>query len=182
MCNNLKEKAGKTSKTGSIVLTGILFAAASVLGIFENALQLPFIVPGVKFGLSNIVVMFALFYLGTNKTILLALLKALFVFITRGTVAGILSLCGGLLSVIIMLILMFVFKEKISYLMISITGAVFHNLGQLAAISLLYTNILFWFYLPVLLISGIIAGIITSILLKVSLTALSKLLEIKKIN
>lgn len=181
-----KKKANKKETNSfrirNIVLTGILFAVAIVLSIAENSLQLPFIVPGVKFGLSNIVVMFSLFFLGKNKAFLLVLLKAMFVFITRGSVAGILSLFGGLLSVGIMILCLIVFKDKISYLMISIAGSVFHNLGQLIAISLIYTNILLWFYLPVLLISGILAGIVTSTLLNVSLTAFKKLFEIKKIN
>lgn len=185
--NNVSKNQAKTKELNSIrirniVLTGILFAVAIVLSVVENSLQLPFIVPGIKFGLSNIVVMFSLFFLGRKKAFLLALLKAMFVFITRGSVAGILSLCGGLLSISIMTLCLIIFKDKISYLMISITGSVFHNLGQLAAISFIYTNILLWIYLPVLLISGILAGIVTSTLLSVSLTAFNKLFEIKKIN
>lgn len=169
-------------KIREIVLTGILFAVAIVLSFVENSLQLPFIAPGVKFGLSNIVVMYSLFFLGKSRAFLLALLKALFVFATRGAVSGILSLCGGLLSIGIMSLLLIVFKDRISYLLLSVAGSVFHNLGQLTAVSIIYTNILIWLYLPILLITGIIAGILTSTLLKVSLTAFNKLFEIKKIN
>jgi hypothetical protein len=56
--------------------------------------------------------------------------------------------------------LKFIFKDKISYLIISIFGAVFHNLGQLAAVSLIYTSVYIWTYLPVLLIFGVIAGML----------------------
>ncbi len=180
--NHTTKNALNSTKIRSIVLTGILFAIAVVLSIVENSLQLPLIAPGVKFGLSNIVVMFSLFFLGKSKAFLLALLKAMFVIITRGSVAGILSLCGGLLSIGIMTLLLIVFKDRISYLIISIAGSIFHNLGQLIAISIIYTNILLLIYLPILLISGIIAGIATSTLLKVSLTAFNKLFEIKKNN
>lgn len=168
-------------KIKNIVLTGILFAAAVVLSLIENMIQLPVIAPGVKLGLSNIAVMFALFFLGKQKAFLLALLKAMFVFITRGAVACVLSLCGGLLSVSVMALMLIIFKDKVSYLTISMTGSVFHNFGQLAAVSLLYTSINLWVYLPVLLISGIAAGIVTSIILKVCLTALKKLFAIKNI-
>jgi heptaprenyl diphosphate synthase len=169
-----------SSRTKNIVLTGILFAVAIVLSIIENLIQFPVIAPGVKLGLSNIVVMFTLFFLGKQKAFLLAFLKAMFVFITRGTVAGILSLCGGLLSITVMSIILIIFKDKVSYLMISIAGSVFHNLGQLAAVSILYTNIILWVYLPVFLLTGIVTGIATSALLKVCLTAFKKLFAIKK--
>jgi heptaprenyl diphosphate synthase len=80
-----------------------------------------------------------------------------------------------------MSLLIIIFKDKISYLAVSIAGSVFHNLGQLTAVSLLYTDMVLWIYLPVLLISGIIAGIITSTLLKVCQTAFKKLFSIKYI-
>ena len=103
-----------------------------------------------------------------------SVLKALFVLITRGTVAF-LSLLGGVLSVAIMLIILFIFKEKVSYLIISVFGSVFHNIGQFIGISLIYTSMGLWAYLPILIISGIIAGIVTSTLLRFILPAFKKL-------
>lgn len=175
-----EKKAGTNRVINSIrikrmVLTGLLFAVVLVLAVLENELQIPVPVPGVKLGLSNIVVMYSLFFVEKKEALLLAVLKALFVFLTRGAVASFLSLCGGLLSVLAMILFLLIFKEKISYLMVSILGAVFHNIGQIIAISILYTNIYLWAYFPVLLISGIVAGIATSTLLKVTLPALKRL-------
>lgn len=158
-----------------MVLTGLLFAVILVLSVVENQLQLPVPVPGVKLGLSNIVVMYSLFFVGKRQAILLTILKSLFVFLSRGAVASFLSLCGGILSIAIMILLLLIFKDKISYFAISIFGAVFHNLGQFVAISLLYTSLYLWAYLPVLLVSGVIAGFATSTLLKFSLPALKRL-------
>jgi heptaprenyl diphosphate synthase len=157
-----------------MVLTGLLFAVILVLSVLENELQLPVPVPGVKLGLSNIVVMYSLFFVGKKQALLLAILKSLFVFLTRGAIASFLSLCGGILSILVMILLLFVFKDKISYLIISIFGAVFHNVGQFIAISLLYTSLNLWAYLPILLVSGVIAGFATSTLLKFSLPALKR--------
>jgi heptaprenyl diphosphate synthase len=165
----------KSQKLVRLVLTGLLFAAAIVLSMVEDALQLPVPAPGVKFGLSNIVVMYALFFLGKKEAYLVAVLKSMFVFITRGLIASVLSLSGGILSITVMILLMVVFKDKISYLIISIAGSVFHNLGQLIAVSLIYTNLLLIVYLPILLVSGVIAGIATSTLLRVFIPALKKL-------
>lgn len=162
--------------TKSMVLTGLLFATAIVLTIVENTFPPIMVgVPGVKLGLSNIAIMYALFFLKKRQAYSVAILKGIFVFLTRGFAAGVLSLTGGILSLIVMTILMAIFKEKISYLVISIFGAVLHNIGQLLAISLLFTTIYIWAYLPVLVITGVLAGIATSTLLKFILPAFNKL-------
>ena len=71
---------------------------------------------------------------------------------------------------------MVTFKEKISYMFLSVFGAVFHNIGQFIAINIIFVDFSIWSYLPVLLISGVIAGIITATLLKFILPGLKKLI------
>lgn len=164
------------NKIKSLSLTGLLFAIAIILSIVENSFPPVFTaIAGVKLGLSNIVVMYALFFLEKRKAFIIAILKALFVFIYKGLIAGLLSLFGGIISLIVMILLIILFKGKISYLIISIFGAIFHNLGQLFAISFIYTSIHIWTYLPILLVSGTIAGIVTSTLLRFILPALKRL-------
>ena len=171
-----RDPLGKINKTRSMVLAALMFAVALVLAIVENMMPpLPLAVPGVKFGLSNIAVMYALFFLGGRQAYLIAFLKGGFVFISRGIIAGALSLSGGILSVTVMLLLLLIFKEKISYLSISILGAVFHNIGQFIVITLLYAGMNILPYFPVLLVAGVIAGIVTSTLLRFILPALKRL-------
>ncbi len=163
-------------KTKLLVLTSLLFAVALVLAILENSFPPLFVtVPGIKLGLSNIPVMYALFFLDKKPAFMIAILKASYVLITRGFIAGILSLCGGILSLLIMLLLLVIFSDKISYFVLSILGAVFHNIGQFVAISLIYTNIYLWVYLPVLLISGVVAGMATSTLLRLIMPAFKRM-------
>ncbi len=164
------------NKTQMLVMTSLIFAAALVLAIVENILPpLPIAVPGIKFGLSNIAVMYALFFLGKKQAYTIGILKAVFVFVTRGGIAGLLSLSGGILSITVMILLMAIFREKITYLIISIFGAVFHNIGQFIVITVIYTGMNMWAYLPVLLISGLAAGIVTSTLLKFIMPAFQRL-------
>ena len=69
------------NKTEIMVLTSMVFAAALVLAIVESILPpVPIPVPGVKFGLSNIAVMFALFFLGKKQAYTIGILKGLFVY------------------------------------------------------------------------------------------------------
>lgn len=171
-----QEEIKNLGKTQIMVLTSLIFATALVLSIIENTLPpLPIAVPGVKFGLSNIAVMYALFFLGKKQAYTIAVLKAFFVFITRGGIAAALSLSGGILSLTVMILLLLLFKEQITYFILSIFGAVFHNVGQFIVILILYTGMNIWAYLPLLLISGVVAGMVTSTLLKFILPALKRL-------
>ena len=155
------------NKTQKLVLTSLFFAVAIILSVVENSLPpLPIAIPGVKFGLSNIAVMYVLFFIGGKQAYAVAVLKAIFVFSTRGWIASVLSLSGGILSVTVMILLMYLFKDKVSYLILSIFGAISHNIGQLIAVSVVYTNLYLLYFFPLLLLTGVMAGIVTSVLLK----------------
>ena len=93
------------SKTQDIALSGLLFALAMALSFVEGTLVIPGLMPGMKLGLANIVVMYALFFMGGKQALMLDLLKALFVFLVSGWTAGFLSLCGGLFSLLVMWVL-----------------------------------------------------------------------------
>lgn len=172
----MNKSRSSMTKTKQLVLTALLFAIALVLSVVENSFPpISAGIPGIKLGLSNIAVMFALFFLYKRQALTIAVLKALFVLSTRGPVAGLLSLGGGALSIAVMSLMLLIFKERISYLILSILGSVSHNAGQFIIISILYTNMYLWVYLPVLLVAGVIAGIATSALLRFILPALNKL-------
>lgn len=172
----VKSKTIKCNKTRLMVLTGLIFALAMILSIVENALpSVPIPVPGIKLGLSNIAVMYALFFLGKSRAIMIAILKASFVFMMKGGIAGLLSLSGGLLSLAVVILLIFLFRDKISYLILSVFGAVFHNAGQFMVVSFVFTELFIWAYLPVLLLAGAAAGVLTSALLKSIMPAFKRL-------
>ena len=56
------------SKTHSIALSGLLFALAMALSFIEGTLTIPGLLPGMKLGLANIVVMYAQGRLGWVKS------------------------------------------------------------------------------------------------------------------
>lgn len=158
-------------KLKTIATAAVFFALAIILSIIEGFIPSP---NGVKLGLSNIVVMYSLFYMKKRDALAIALMKGFFVFLLKGPISGILSLSGGTLSVAVMSLLIVVSSNKVSYLLASVAGAITHNLGQfVVASSILGTPL--WFYLPVLLFSGVAAGVATSVLLRLTLPALGKL-------
>ena len=83
-------------KARQTALLGMLFALSMALSFLESMLT-PFfgLMPAMKLGLSNIVVMYAVLFLNRRSALYLVLLKALFALLTRGVTAGFLSLCGG---------------------------------------------------------------------------------------
>jgi heptaprenyl diphosphate synthase len=168
------EKKRDTAYVKRLALMGVLFALAVVLSIIEGFIPVPVPVPGVRLGLANIVVMFALLQLRKRDALALVVLKALFAAATRGAVAGALSLSGGFLSFCVMALILTFRSEKSTYLLISVTGAVFHNIGQILTASLILDTFL-WPYFPVLLLSGIVTGFATSVLLKLTSPAFQRL-------
>ncbi len=165
----------RSQKIREITTIGVLFAVAMVLSFFEATLFPPSLLPaGVKVGLSNIVVVYLLLYRGGREAILLSVLKALFVFLTRGATAAILSFCGGVFSVLIMIILLKSYKSS-SYLLISVFGAVAHNIAQLIAASFITGSVLLKSYAPILVVAGIAMGAINAVILKAVLPLIYKL-------
>ena len=157
-------------KTHEIALSGLLFALAMALSFLEGTLVIPGLAPGMKLGLANIVVMYALFFMGV-----LDLLKALFVFLVSGGTAGFLSLCGGLLSLLVMWVLYYKLPFQPTWFILSVCGALAHNIGQLLGAGLILSSAMSLYYAPVMLVLGLIMGALTSLTLKAILPALGRL-------
>ncbi len=162
-------------QTKHIALSGLMLSLTIVLSIAESFFPtFPFLPPGVKIGLSNIIIMYSIFFTKKSYAFFLAIFKSLFVFLTRGATACLLSFGGGIFSILIIIFFIFVFKEKISYITLSILGAVFHNLGQIIILGIITNNKYIFGYFPILIISGIIMGTITGILLKTIMPVFKK--------
>ncbi len=148
-----------------IVLDALFAAVALSLFVIELMIPLPLsgAVPGVKLGLANIVTVVAVFLLSP-----LDAAAILFVRIVLGAVftgqfmAFLYSLAGGVLCYLSMLLLRRLVTEKQIWAA-SAVGAIAHNVGQtLAAAAVLGTSSVFW-YLPVLVAAGIMAGLFTGV-------------------
>jgi heptaprenyl diphosphate synthase len=142
----------------------LMLSLIVVLSLFEGMLPpLPF---HMRFGLSNVVTMYALFFIGRRAAFTLAALKSLSVLLTRGPVAGLLSLSGGILSLCAIALVAAAWTDA-SYFLLSAAGAVTHNMAQLAAASWLASANLLLFLFPVMAAAGVLAGGLTAALLRV---------------
>jgi len=150
-------------KTRKLSLMALSVALAMILSFVESQIPPLVAVPGVKVGLANIVVVFVLYKLGWKEAILISLLRVFLVSVLFGTGASLLySLAGAALSFAGMVLL----KQTglFSYVAVSVAGGVLHNVGQIVmACFILQTDIL-KYYLPVLIISGVLAGVVIGML------------------
>ena len=148
-------------KTKRLVLLAMLTAVAMILSYVESLL--PSVgIPGVKMGLANIAVIFALFRFGGKEAAALSLVRVVLVSLLFGSVGAMLySLAGAVLSLAVMALLRRI--ERFSTVGISVAGGVAHNAGQiLMAMLILQTKQLLG-YLPVLAVSGIAGGVLTGL-------------------
>lgn len=165
-------KMKRQTNTYSLTLMSLLFALSIALTAVEYMLPpIPLLPPGVKLGLSNIVTMYCLFFLGKKSAFTIVVLKSGFVFLIRGFTSFVLSISGGVLSALVMMLLLMIGAKSISYLIISIAGAITHNIGQLIAASFILGTGMVLYYFPLLLVSGVIMGNVTGALLRLVMPA-----------
>lgn len=148
-------------KTKRLVLLAMLTAVAMILSYVESLL--PSVgIPGVKMGLANIAVIFALFRFGWKEAAALSLVRVVLVSLLFGSVGAMLySLAGAVLSLAVMALLRR--TDRFSTVGVSVAGGVAHNAGQiLMAMLILQTRQLLG-YLPVLAVAGIGGGILTGL-------------------
>lgn len=143
-------------KTKRITVMAMCVALAMILSYVESQIPSPGI-PGVKLGLTNLVVVFCLYRLGWNEAAGISLLRALLVSLLFGHIASLLySASGAVLSLLGMILLQK--SEKLRCVTVSVAGGVLHNVGQILMARLLMgPNVVY--YLPVLIVSGVAAGI-----------------------
>lgn len=161
--------------TKKLILSAILTAFALVAFVIEGAIPPLTPIYGVKLGLANVFTIFALYALGKPYGMAVMLLRIVLGNIFTGQlVSFIYSLTGGLLSFLLMILLKRFFPLKQMWVL-SVLCAVTHNIGQLLAAILMMQTLAIAYYLPVLILSGIIAGAFTGLCVQLVLIRLSKI-------
>jgi len=170
-------------KTTRMIYIGLLVAQALVLYIVEGMIPVPFITPGAKLGLANLVTVIALYTFNNNKDVLLIItLRLILSTIFGGNLSSFMySAAGAILSYYIMIFAKKVGKDRLSIIGVSAAGAVFHNVGQLVVASAIVHNIDVMLYLPVLSIAGIGTGIFIGITANYVVAHMIKLPYFKKV-
>ena len=141
--------------TVRIAWFGVFTALALIFSYVETLIPFQIGIPGVKLGLANLIVVVALYKMGGKDAMLLSVTRiVLSGFIFASLFSILYSLAGGLLSLAVMVIL----KKRGSFSVfgVSMAGGVFHNVGQLIVAMLVVETFSVAYYVPVLLIAGVI--------------------------
>lgn len=169
-------------KTFHLIILGLFIAQSLVLYVVEGMLPVPFIAPGAKLGLANLITVIALYSLPHKRDVCLILLIRIILSTAfgGGINAFFYSVAGAAFSLGIMLLLQK--TGKFSLIGVSTAGGIFHNLGQVIVASLVVQNIKIMLYLPVLSIAGTGTGILIGITALFTLRHLKKLPIYKKMQ
>ena len=141
-----------------LTVTGAAVAAALIVSYLESLLPLSVAVPGVRLGLANIVTLFALYKLDWKNAAAVSLLRVLLASLLFGNVLTLAySAAGAALSLVVMIIL----KKTAGFSAVGVScaGAVAHNFGQVGMAMILMDTAQIAYYLPVLIVSGVVTGL-----------------------
>ena len=170
----------RTSPTGTpgrrVALDGILVALAMLFSYIETFIPFNFGVPGIKLGLANLIVLLGLTFLPALDVLLISVVRILLSSLLFGNVMSLwYSLAGGLLSFVAMYLLSR--RDDISLIGMSMTGGVLPAVGQVITAAIVVKTLQLTWYLPVLLVAGLVTGAIIGSLAKLLVPPVKKALD-----
>ena len=142
---------------------GLFAAVAIIFGYVETLLPDFAGIPGIKLGLANLITVILLYFFGWREAAVVSFIRILVIGFMFGNLFSILfSLAGAGLSLLVMVLL----KKNggFSVAGVSIAGGVTHNIGQILIAVCVVENVNLFYYLPVLLIAGLLTGLLIGIL------------------
>ena len=150
-------------KPKKLMTEAMLCGLALILSYVESLFPLSIAVPGVKMGLPNLVIVFALYRMGAGSAARISLVRVMIIALLFGNVYSFLySLAGAALSLLLMALL-----KKVPGLHeagVSVAGAVMHNIAQIGVAMIILGTKKIIYYLPALLVSGVVSGVVIGIL------------------
>lgn len=156
----LHKKKEKTNK--KVAFYGMFVTLALIASYVETLIPISIGIPGVKLGLANLITILVLYCMGWKDAVLITCIRIVIAGFLFGNLFAITySFAGAIASLIVMLLLK---KLDFGTIAVSAMGGVFHNVGQIVFAVFLVENTRLFYYLPVLLISGILAGLLIGIL------------------
>lgn len=158
-----RRNSGMQTKSKRVAMYGMFLAVALVVSYLESLLPLFVAVPGVKLGIANAVIMLALYQMGARQAFVLSMVRVvLAAMLFSGLFTMLYSLAGAIVSFAGM-----VFLKRFntfSPIGVSVFGGVLHNIGQLVVAMLVMEQAVLVSYFPILLVSGVGAGIVVGVI------------------
>ena len=151
-----------SSKAGKTAYLGLCLALALICSYVEVLIPFPIGIPGVKLGLTNVVIVGILYLGGWRDAAMVSLARVLLAGFFFGNLYSILySLAGAFLSLIVMV--MIKNTGKLHLISVSAAGGIAHNVGQFLVAALVVDNYRILYYLPVLFLVGMATGVLIGV-------------------
>lgn len=169
-----RKALGGSTLGDRVAYFGVFTALALIFSYVETLIPIQFGIPGVKLGLANLVIVAVLYKATLKEAYLLTVVRVLLAgFIFGNYFSIIYSLAGALLSLSVMALL----KRAggFSVIGVSIAGGVFHNIGQLLIAMAVVETFQVVYYVPALLVAGLLTGCVNGILTREMLKRLVNL-------
>lgn len=146
-----------------IAICGVFTALAFIFAYVEMLVPIPLGIPGIKLGLANCCIILILYKFGIAEALIINLARIVLSSILFGNATSFMfSLCAGMISTIIMILLKKI--NKFSITAVSITGGVTHNIIQIIVAIFILDSSAIIYYLPVLIITGCVTGALIGLL------------------
>lgn len=158
--NRSKESTSRPprGRSNNVAVVALLASLALILSYIEAIIPYTPGIPGIKLGIANLVAVVALYKLSAKHAVMLNAIRIIVAGLLFTGVFGMLySLAGATISLLGMILLKK--TDLFSVTGVSMAGGFLHNMGQLAIAAILINDIRIFYYLPVLMISGTVAGV-----------------------
>lgn len=153
-------------KVRRLCFLAIFCTISIILNYIEMLFPIYLGIPGAKLGLANIISLTILLCFGFKYAVAVALLRIFIIGISFTNLYMMLySLAGGLLSISIMALM--VKTHLFSNIVVSIVGGISHNMGQLLIALIFFSTSAFIYYLPYLILLGIVSGTVVGIVAQI---------------
>lgn len=155
---------------------GLLLAFALILSYIETLIPFQFGIPGMKLGLANLAVILTLYLIGHKEAFLLTVVKAVLCGFLFGNMTMIIySLAGALASFFSMALM--VRSGRFHLPVVSATGGVMHNMGQIAVACVIVSAYGILYYVPVLILAGLLTGILIGVTASLVMPYIKRIIE-----
>lgn len=150
-------------KAKKVAFLGLAVGLAMILSFVESQIPALVAIPGIKVGLPNLVMVFLLYKIGWKETVIVSVIRVFLVSLLFGNLQTmVFSIFGAVLSLGGMILL-----KKLglfSCISVSVIGGILHNVGQIIAACIYTSTAEIAYYLPILLISGTVAGVVIGLI------------------
>ncbi len=173
----LQDKISNGPAAKKVAYIGILSALAIIMGYLEAIIPFNIGLPGIKLGICNIVILVALYRLGLSEAFIVSIIRVVVIALLFGNAMSILySAAGAVLSLLIMWFL----KKSNRFGIIGVSGAggTVHGMAQVAIAYLMTNAFPIMWYMPILMIAGLVTGIVIGAASYIIMTRIPKLQEI----